>query len=369
MSNIETQLEELFARRGADVQVPPEMPVRLPHRARIRRAGYALGMLGSALAIAVGVVGIRSLDFSMTGRGDGTIPGGKGPGPAAITLDVDGLGFSDDGARFFAISPGDLGGRIYDTATGELVKSVEWQRGDGVIAFGNDGNVFATATGDPLCCHTYLYETDTGRELFEIRDACCLAVFSADGSRVAVPSNGHTKIFRVPDGDLVKELDSSGALAFSPDGEQLAVSSSDEGIVARVFDLGSNDSPVLTLHGDVADPTLTQLAWSPDGSILIAAKNDGKAVAWDAVTGQIKLEIASPSGRITWVAFGSAPGRVATGSSDGTAIVWDISTSEPRPILTRHVEMGDADRLYVALSPDGTHLMTTGNETSIWDIS
>jgi WD40 repeat protein len=238
-----------------------------------------------------------------------------------------------------------------------------------VIAFGPDAEVFATATGDPRCCRTYVYETATGRELFEIPGACCFAVFSPDGRRIAVPSNNHTQILRVPGGHLVGELNATGAMAFSPDGRQLAVASDDEGVVARVFDLSAKDDRVLTIRGDAADPTLTQIAWSPDGSTLIAATDDRVAVSWDAMTGEIKLVIASPSGRITWAAYGSIPGRVATGSSDGTAIVWDISTSEPQPIFIRHVEMGDADRLYVALSPDGTQLMATGDETTVWDIS
>jgi hypothetical protein len=125
MTDIATRLEELFARRGADVQVPPEMPEQLPRRARMRRARYALGMVGLALAIAGSVVGIRSLDLAMSDGDDETVAGGTSPGPSTITLDVDGLGFSDDGTRFFAVSPGRLAGRIYEAANGELLKPVE----------------------------------------------------------------------------------------------------------------------------------------------------------------------------------------------------------------------------------------------------
>jgi len=102
----------------------------------------------------------------------------------------------------------------------------------------------------------------------------------------------------------------------------------------------------------------------------VTSMNSSEASVWDAVTGERMLAIPSPTGRITSVAFASDVGLLATGSSDGDAVVWDLSNGDAHPVATRHVAMGDQDWLTVALSPDGTRLMASNAaESTVWQIS
>jgi len=69
-------------------------------------------------------------------------------------------------------------------------------------------------------------------------------------------------------------------------------------------------------------------------------------------------------------AFASEAGFLATGSSDGDAIVWDLSNGDAHPIASRHVDMGERDWLTVALSPDGTRLLASNATVStVWQVA
>jgi WD40 repeat protein len=98
--------------------------------------------------------------------------------------------------------------------------------------------------------------------------------------------------------------------------------------------------------------------------------NSSEASVWDAVTGERMLAIPSVAGRITSVAFASEAGFLATGSSDGDAIVWDLSNGDAHPIASRHVDMGERDWLTVALSSDGTRLLASNATVStVWQVA
>ncbi|WP_020672503.1 AAA family ATPase [Amycolatopsis nigrescens] len=113
-------------------------------------------------------------------------------------------------------------------------------------------------------------------------------------------------------------------------------------------------------------------AFSPDGRLLATGSSDGSARLWDvrdpAHPGSF-AELTGHSGRLYSVAF-SPDGRVlATGSADQTARLWDVrDPANPRSIaeLTGH-----SGRLYsVAFSPDGRVLATGSSDGSVrlWDV-
>jgi WD40 repeat protein len=374
------EVQEVFRMATQKVRPEPgglERQFQGQRRRSARRKAAAVGLV-AALVIVAGVVAIQVLR-DLGQEGGGTVPADTGPAPSTIELNGFGEGFSEDGTRLLVTSEDNSREYLYDSATGELLQTVDlqYEHGDGLIAFSSDRRLFATAVGDPACCDTYVYGTATGRELAHVGKACCYAVFSPDGTQIAVPYFlGDEHASRVVDaetGATVNEFDFIGNFAFSPDGRQIAVTSDEEGIIARVFDLGGpiKSDPVLTLPGENSGEALdTQVAWSADGSTIATSNTGRDAVVWDATTGEMRFEISSPSGRITWVDYGSDPTRVATGSSDGTAIVWDISGGEAQPLITHHFDVGKFDFLAVDLSPDGSRLMATNAryETTVWGI-
>jgi hypothetical protein len=347
-----------------------------------RRRLLARRILATATVLAITLVafllGPRALDaLSGPEQPRPADTGGATNGGALFVVDGDGYGFTSDGGRLLVLAGGE--GRVVDAASGELLRSVDAGPGDGAVGFSPDGDLFVTARGCGQCdqespvqfLHTHVIQTSTGQELWDFRKACCFVAFSPNGRLLALPHAGRTQVIDLRTGEPVNEFDVFGSFAFSPDGQQLVVASGDEGIFAHVFDVGelSDGRPVVTLHGDVADPSAITFAWSPDGSTLVTSMDSPEAIVWDAVTGEQMLTVPSSSGPITSVDFASDAGLLATGSSDGTAIVWDLSNRDASPIATRNVEMSGQDWLTVTLSPDGSHLMASNAaESRVWQI-
>ncbi len=91
---------------------------------------------------------------------------------------------------------------------------------------------------------------------------------------------------------------------------------------------------VFTMNGHT--DTVTSLEVSPDAQALLSYSHDGTARTWDIrpfapVDRQIKAYVGAPAGmeknliRASWDASGK---RIASGSGDGTAMVWDAQSTK-----------------------------------------
>ncbi|MFC4066748.1 WD40 repeat domain-containing protein, partial [Actinoplanes subglobosus] len=101
------------------------------------------------------------------------------------------------------------------------------------------------------------------------------------------------------------------------------------------------------------------VAYSPDGEQLAAANSDGTVGVWDLTTGASR----SLTGHTRWVsavAYSPDGTHVATASGDDTVRVWDLTTGASRT-LTGHTRGVNA----VAYSPDGTHLATGSDDSTV----
>ena len=133
------------------------------------------------------------------------------------------------------------------------------------------------------------------------------------------------------------------ALAFSPDGSQLAIACSD---TVRVWDL-RRGTPARTLSGHSAG--VLSVAYSPDGNWLASSSLDGTVRVWPASGGPPRI-VVKQKAPIRRVAFSAQGDHLLTGSQDHTVRTWDVQTGEAVRTLTSHED----EVVFMALSRDGT---------------
>ncbi|MBW8795606.1 MAG: trypsin-like peptidase domain-containing protein [Streptomyces sp.] len=362
------------------------------------------------------------------------------------------VAFSPDGSR---LATGDIFGivRIRDAHTGKTLARLSGHTsGVTSVAFSPDGHTLATAGED----HTVrLWDVDKGTAratlvghtsevttlAFDPRHHTLISgstdrtlrvwypddgvarttlprlngslqdmVVSTDGRTLAVSTQtltdvGNVRLFDVGRGKLRVEFtqpDDATALAFSPDGQTLAVGS--DGDSARLWDattgkrrhtpstLGngrtlvySPDGTTLAIDGstlwDVRTGTSRNITgkdeeeapdvddtipvtFSPNGKYLAAVTADRRKVRiWDLQSGKVKSVLGSP-GRVLWIAFAPKGLALAVGSDDGTVRIWK-NTLDETPIAFR--VPGGASSL--AFSPDGRVLAIGGSDGGVrlWD--
>ena len=160
------------------------------------------------------------------------------------------------------------------------------------------------------------------------------------------------------------------SITWSPDGENLAVSANYFASVAdtcpipepHIIDANTGEI-VLSLVGHKAP--VNSIDWSPDGSTLMTASDDGTIRLWNASTGaEIKVldEHLATVNDAQWSPDGL---YIASVSSDAIVRLWDATTGEKLHTLEGHI----GDVTVVAWSPD-SRLFATGGVDEIvrlWD--
>ena len=119
------------------------------------------------------------------------------------------------------------------------------------------------------------------------------------------------------------------------------------------------------------DDIVYDVAWSPDGTYLAAARNALGVQVWDAASGTYALTYSFTAPVIAGAVAWSPDGKyLATGGSDGTVQVWDALTMRTfiHPIHTGHTGYTKVVNA-LAWSPDGKYLVSAGEDgyIKVWD--
>jgi WD40 repeat protein len=219
--------------------------------------------------------------------------------------------------------------RILDTASG---KDLEPLRPDGehnarVVAFSPDGrHVAAGGFGAAVT----VWDWGSRRRLGAVyghRGGITTLAFSPDGSRLATgDSTGLVKLTDVLAGKVRASWpahqpgNSVTAQAFSPDGTLVVTASYLE---CRVRLWGAADGGS---RGQLAgtDSGVRALAFSPGGTLLALAREDGVAVLWGIAASRVLGTVRANDRGLQAVAFSGDGRKMATGGTDGRVRLWDL---------------------------------------------
>ena len=176
----------------------------------------------------------------------------------------------------------------------------------------------------------------------------------------------------LPDGTIARlgKGEITGNIAFSPDGNRLAVASS---IGIWIYDVRPNKEKELNLlTGHTRQ--VTAVAFSPDGNTLASGSKDETIRLWDVLTGEQKNKFTGQKRTITAIAFSPDGKTLATGNGllgDASDIeiqirLWNLQTGEHTSLVGH-----EKDITAVAFSPDGKTLVSCSRDRKVffWDVA
>ena len=186
--------------------------------------------------------------------------------------------------------------------------------------------------------------------------------FSLDGEFLAIGASTKVELLDVAKRETITTFRHSvwtiPTVAFSPDGTLLAAGSREGAI--KVWNVTS-EAEVATLEGHTDQ--VVSLDFSPDGSMLASGSFDRTVKIWNTATWATSATLEGYAERIGKVAF-VRDGKLASVSLTGTVRLWNVSTKSQISII----ETGAKGA--VAFSPDGTILASPTSWTvKLWDLA
>jgi WD40 repeat protein/serine/threonine protein kinase len=263
--------------------------------------------------------------------------------------------FAPDGKR--VLTTDDKSAQMWDAASSQRLFTMN--HGDTVYAatFSPDGSRIITAGGDGA---VRIWNATTGAPIRELRYQGTgakqwryAAVAISQNLVAATDTMGRVvHIWNAETGTQVADLANDGPgsylVAFSTDGHWLASSGREE---VRVFDTSSWQQVTAIVTGRVRS-----LAFDPTGPRLAVGTHDGVASIWEIPSGGRLRSLRDAGAPIDAVAFARDGVLVAAASRDGTVQVWSASSGGLRTQFHSH-----RDKIYTAeFSAAGDLLLSAG---------
>ncbi|GAB1527292.1 hypothetical protein RhiTH_010467 [Rhizoctonia solani] len=192
---------------------------------------------------------------------------------------------------------------------------------------------------------------------------------SADGTRLAVPTEGSIDVLDTSTGEVIVSLTSQFArgvnyVAISPDGTQVAFGGTNSTL--QLWKMSTHDITTELLPSTGSD--IRCLAFSSNASHVACGLDNGYIYISSLHTAEPPLgPLKGHTSEISSVTFSPGCLHLASGSHDNTVLIWDVRTGHSiGPPFTGHTNRVTS----VSYSPDGSRLVSTSWDFSVrvWDI-
>jgi WD40 repeat protein len=293
---------------------------------------------------------------------------------------------------------------VWNARTGEVIRGLGKQSAESAIeniAFSADGRKLAIASGEIV----RVWNSDSGEALFDLQGhtkTVWRVAFTPDGRKIVTGSFDNTaRIWNAENGKLLvtlagpildeklrKELQkrssdeimrnvveqthaimgSMSQIAVGPDSRFVVTAGAFGDIdgAPRLWDLSSGRQ-VLSFKAkqDSVLQHFNKFAFSPDGTMVLAASFDKKAFLWNLKTGALIHVLEGHTGPLSSARFSPDGKNIVTASSDGSARIWKASSGAVIATLKGHTGWVTT----AAFSPDGRQILTTSRDKTarVWD--
>jgi WD40 repeat protein/tetratricopeptide (TPR) repeat protein len=363
--------------------------------------GFALTPDGGRIAVGYRFSGAVSVFDTATGRAIARHT-------SASASPIPAMAFSGDGAK---LATADSEGTIkiwadvekLDPKSAAILTLKGHQGAIDSVRFSSDSKRLVTASSDKTARVWDLENAGAAIRPLEAlsKDRVLVTRFSRDGQLIAVASGGSVRLWDAATGRLVRELPAVGdgavcSVAFSPTDDRLlavgyggthdvsyvALWDIDAGTELARF-AGAIDRPGEMIDANVG--AVGALAFSPDGKYLVAGfgtKNFFVSFSfplvpplkvWEVATRRLIHRLDGHRNYCVSLDFSRDGTLLASGSRDGTAIIWSTKTWKAMHTLRNPGPASGYLGMFedVAFSPDGKTLAlaSRGGSVQLWDVA
>ena len=226
--------------------------------------------------------------------------------------------------------------------------------------FSPDGKWIATACDAPQSIDAFVrvWNVDDGSPVTEWlpqSNWVSAMAFSPDGSQLATGDYAsNIVLWDLPSGTRIGEPMSNAeiivSLDFRPDGKQIIVGMAQSRTGkpgARIWELETRSAVEATLQHQ---NWVSDVEFSADSTRAMTISSDGFVKVWDAATGRLIGQPIPYSPQLGRAVFSPDGKRILTGSSDGVVRLWEAETGEP---VRQAVLRWEDDRVHaIAIAPN-----------------
>ena len=263
---------------------------------------------------------------------------------------------------------------VWELANDKLIKSFSGHEGSVLSVYFSDNEKCVLSGSDDDTAILWYLDGNRNRQFQGHLNPVTNAIFLPDRCEIVTTSLDHTaKIWSLDQNSNTLSIDAHSysdsplnshviwAADFSPDGKRL-VSVSEDGTIAVTDCLTGG---VIKTMGDNFDVAATGAAYSPDGSFIATADENGLVSVWKAGELTLHREFQAHDETIWDLNFSPDSKQLITASADGTARIFDLKTKLPVAILEGHSDEVSS----ASYSSDGTMIVTSSDDYSsrVWD--